>query len=68
MEDKTIDLTVRQKEVLVLMAEGMNNKQIADKLSLSVHTVKSHVDNVLEKFDCDSRTGAVAKAIRGGYI
>jgi DNA-binding NarL/FixJ family response regulator len=61
-------LTRRELEVLTAMAEGLSNKLIADKLDMSDHTAKFHVRNVCEKLECDTRTGAVAKAIRAGIV
>ena len=58
------DLTEREREVLALMVEGLNNTQIAGKLSVSPSTVKSHVSNILSKFGVSSRTEAVALAFR----
>jgi NarL family two-component system response regulator LiaR len=59
------DLTPREREVLRLMADGLNNQQIADRLVLSVATVKSHVSNVLSKLGVATRTEAVSLSLRG---
>jgi DNA-binding CsgD family transcriptional regulator len=61
-------LTPRERDVLVLMAEGASNKQIAKQLKISVHTAKFHVASVLEKLDATGRTDAVAHAARMGVI
>ena len=61
-------LTPRERDVLVLMAEGASNKQIAKQLGISVHTAKFHVASVLEKLDATGRTDAVAHAARMGVI
>lgn len=53
------ELTSREVEILELVAEGLGNKQIARKLSLSVFTVKNHVHNILEKLQAESRHKAV---------
>ena len=58
------DLTDREREVLVLMIEGLNNRQIADRLVVSLSTVKSHVSNILAKLNATSRTEAVAIALK----
>lgn len=58
------DLTEREKEVLNLMIEGLNNTQIAGRLTVSPSTVKSHVSNILAKFGVVSRTEAVSYALR----
>jgi NarL family two-component system response regulator LiaR len=58
------DLTEREREVLALMIEGLNNTQIAGKLSVSPSTIKSHVSNILSKLGVASRTEAVTLALR----
>ncbi|MBN1304383.1 MAG: response regulator transcription factor [Anaerolineales bacterium] len=58
------DLTEREREVLALMVEGLNNTQIAGKLTVTPNTVKSHVSNILSKFGVASRTEAVTLALR----
>jgi len=59
-----LDLTEREREVLILMIEGLNNTQIAGRLSVSPSTIKSHVSNILSKLGAASRTEAVALALR----
>ena len=61
-------LSVREWQVLVLMAEGMRNKEIAAALAISGDTVGMHVKNIYTKLDVHDRTAAVAKAIRRGII
>jgi NarL family two-component system response regulator LiaR len=58
------DLTDREREVLLLMVEGLNNTQIAGRLTVSPSTIKSHVSRVLAKLGVTSRTEAVALAVR----
>lgn len=58
------DLTTREKEVLSLMVEGLNNTQIAKKLIVSPSTIKTHVSNILAKLGASSRSEAVALAVR----
>ena len=58
------DLTEREREVLVLMIEGLNNVQIAGRLTVSPSTIKSHVSNILSKLGASSRTEAVTLALR----
>ncbi|MDQ2690752.1 MAG: response regulator transcription factor [Chloroflexota bacterium] len=62
------DLTEREREVLALMIEGLNNTQIAGKLSVSPSTIKSHVSNILSKLGVASRTEAVTLALRNRLI
>jgi NarL family two-component system response regulator LiaR len=59
-----LDLTEREREVLALMVEGLNNTQIAGRLTVSPSTIKSHVSNVLSKLGVASRTEAVTLALR----
>lgn len=61
-------LTPREREVLALMAEGLRNQEIADRLVISVRTVKVHVSNILSKLGADNRTEAVAEARRRGLL
>jgi NarL family two-component system response regulator LiaR len=63
-----LDLTERERAVLALMVEGLNNTQIAEKLGVSPSTVKSHVSNILTKLGVSSRTEAVTLALRNGLI
>jgi len=63
-----LDLTEREREVLALMIEGLNNTQIAGRLSVSPSTIKSHVSNILSKLGVASRTEAVTLALRNRLI
>ncbi len=63
-----IDLTVREREVLALMIEGLNNTQIAARLTVSPSTIKSHVSRILSKLGVASRTEAVTLALRSGIV
>ena len=62
------DLTERELEVLALMVEGLNNTQIAGRLTVSSSTIKSHVSNILSKLGVASRTEAVTLALRNHII
>ncbi|GHO98201.1 hypothetical protein KSF_082490 [Reticulibacter mediterranei] len=55
-------LSVREQEVLHMLAEGLSNQQIADQLIISLHTVKLHVKHILAKLAVSNRTQAVARA------
>ena len=61
------ELTEREREVLDLMADGLRNHAIADRLSLSEKTVRNHVSNVLLKLQVPDRTAAALKAREAGY-
>ncbi|MDR3576038.1 MAG: response regulator transcription factor [Anaerolineaceae bacterium] len=63
-----LDLTEREREVLTLMIEGLNNTQIAGRLSVSPSTIKSHVSNILSKLGVASRTEAVTMALRNRIV
>jgi NarL family two-component system response regulator LiaR len=63
-----LDLTEREREVLTLMIEGLNNTQIAGRLTVSPSTIKSHVSNILSKLGVASRTEAVTLALRNRII
>ena len=61
-------LSLRERQVLELVAEGMRNKEIAAALGISTDTTGMHVKNIYTKLDVHDRTAAVAKAIRRGII
>jgi len=61
-------LTQREREILGLVAEGLSNREIADKLVLSPETVKSHVAAILEKLNVSDRTQAAIYAVRNGLV
>jgi len=61
-------LTTRELEVLAMLAEGLGNRQIADRLRISDHTVKFHISSILDKLDASTRTEAVTIALRMGLI
>lgn len=57
------DLTDREREILALMIEGLNNREIGERLVISSSTVKNHVSSILSKMNTTSRTQAVALAV-----
>jgi NarL family two-component system response regulator LiaR len=63
-----LDLTERECAVLGLMVEGLNNTQIAERLTVSPSTIKSHVSNILAKLGVSSRTEAVTLALRNRIV
>ncbi|KAA0276638.1 MAG: response regulator transcription factor [Anaerolineales bacterium] len=61
-------LTERELFVLRLVASGASNQEIADKLTISVNTVKSHIKNILEKLHLENRTQAATYALKHGLV
>src|SRR2546426_6708881 len=61
-------LTKREREILALVAEGLSNREIAERLVLSPETVKSHVAAILEKLGVSDRTQAAIYAVRHGLV
>lgn len=61
-------LTDRELQVLQLLADGCTNVEIAEELSLSQHTIKTHIGNILQKLSVDDRTQAVVRALREGWV
>jgi NarL family two-component system response regulator LiaR len=64
----TETLTEREREVLKLMVEGLNNAEIAERLVVSLSTVKYHISNILMKLGVDNRVAAVTMAIQKNLI
>ena len=62
------DADGREREILQLLADGMSNADVAKKLFISQETVKSHVRHILAKLEADTRTHAVAIALRESII
>ena len=61
-------LTPREREILALVAFGLQNKEIAERLGLSIATVRNHVHNILERLGLHSKLEAVALAYRNGWV
>jgi len=61
-------LTEREQELLVLIAEGLNNDQIADRLCISLKTVKNHRSNIMKKLDIHSTYELIRYAARLGIV
>ncbi len=64
----TDELTAREREVLVLIAEGATNKEIAVKLVVSENTARNHVSHILSKLGFSRRSEAAAYAVRKGLV
>ena len=67
-KDKIDALTDREMEVLICVANGMFNREIADKLNISERTVKNHVTNIFKKIDVADRTQAAVFAIKNDIV
>jgi two-component system response regulator NreC len=63
-----VDLTPREREVLILIADGLTNVEIGERLEISVKTVDRHRENIMRKLDIHSRIDLVKYAIREGLI
>jgi two-component system, NarL family, response regulator LiaR len=61
-------LSPRELDVLRLIAEGLGNKEIADKLEISLSTVKTHIEDILARLKVSDRTQAAVKAVRQGLL
>jgi DNA-binding NarL/FixJ family response regulator len=66
--DRIPDLTTRERDVLRLLAAGLRNEEIGRRLFISPETVKAHVAKAMRKLDADTRTQAVAEALRRSII
>lgn len=62
------DLTNREHEILLLIAAGMSNQEIADELFITLKTVKTHVSNILAKLDVEDRTQAAIYSFKHGIV
>lgn len=62
------ELTIREKEVLMLIAEGKSNQEIASELFITLKTVKTHVSNILSKLEVEDRTQAAIYAFKHNLI
>jgi DNA-binding CsgD family transcriptional regulator len=65
---QTPPLTEREKEILRWVSAGLQNKEIAQKLGISLATVRNHIHNILEKLDVHSKLEAVSLAFRRGWV
>ncbi|MBN1430834.1 MAG: response regulator transcription factor, partial [Anaerolineae bacterium] len=63
-----IDLTDREMDVLQLLAQGLNNQEIADKMFITIKTVRSHTSNILSKLHLQDRTQAAIYAWQQGIV
>jgi DNA-binding NarL/FixJ family response regulator len=68
LEEGDRTLTARQREILQMLADGMQTEAVARKLGLSTETVRTHTKRILAKLHADTRTQAVAIAIRNSLI
>lgn len=68
LSDRLCPLTNREREILSLVSEGKENKEIAYILSISENTVKNHISNMFQKLQVNDRTEAVVKCLKEGWI
>jgi len=68
VEDSYELLTTREREVLQLLAEGRNNKEVANVLNLSLYTVETHRSNIFQKLNLHSGAELILYAVRKGVI
>ena len=61
-------LTTREMEILNWASRGLSNKEMSEKLFISLRTVKAHMTNIFNKLGCSSRTDAIIKGLKQGYI
>jgi NarL family two-component system response regulator LiaR len=61
-------LTTREMEILKWASQGLSNKEMSEKLFISLRTVKAHMTNIFNKLGCSSRTDAIIKGLKQGYI
>ncbi len=62
------EISEREMEVLKLAARGMNNRDIADTLSISIRTVQGHINNIFHKLSVGSRTQAISQSVKRGLL
>lgn len=67
-KEQHANLTQREYEVLKLVVEGLSNNEIAQELTISEHTAKAHVCNIIQKLVVDDRTQAAIKALKEGLV
>jgi DNA-binding NarL/FixJ family response regulator len=67
-DSQVFDLTDREKEILTLIAQGLNNKEISERLSISPFTAKNHVSSIIQKLAVEDRIQAAVLALKKGLI
>src|SRR5690606_1692848 len=67
-DDFDFSLTIREKQILQLLIEGLYYKEIGEQLGISVHTAKKHVLNIYQKLHVSSRAQALKLAVKKGLI
>jgi len=68
MQQAPIELTEREQQIIILLADGLTNKQIAAALDISPRTVKFHLDNLYSKLGVNTRTEAAIIALKQGWV
>ena len=67
-QGRSVTLTQRELDILKLVTKGLSNKEIADELSLSARTVQRHLESIFNKLQVGSRTEAVVRALKEGWV
>ncbi|UMZ75040.1 response regulator [Natranaerofaba carboxydovora] len=68
LSEEDCDLTIREREILGLLAKGYSNNDLSEELGISEKTVKNHVSSILRKLDVSDRTQAVVTAFKNGLV
>jgi DNA-binding NarL/FixJ family response regulator len=66
--DEAVELSEREQEVLKMIAKGLSNKDIAEKLIISSRTVQGHINKIFQKLNVGSRTEAIFQSVKKGWI
>ncbi|HEX2910295.1 MAG TPA: response regulator transcription factor [Chloroflexia bacterium] len=68
LNQESIPLSRRELQILEAIAEGCSNKEVANKLCISGHTLKNHLNNIFKKLDVEDRTQALMMGVRNGWV
>lgn len=68
MEKKNLHFTPREKDIMSLLMIGLTNKEIAEKLIVTIHTVKVYIEQIYEKTSCHNRVQLVIYILRNGIL
>ena len=65
---KDIKFTQREREIVILLATGLNNREIGETMFISIHTVKAHLEHMFEKTGVHNRIQWVMYAFKNGFL